>query len=268
MLKVDYLGPSAAIRESLARSETFSTRPGKRIALSGRRNGFTMIESLVVIAVIATIAVLLVPAMGQLIKRSKGVACLGNLSNVGRMTLAYAQDYRMNFPILWVYTGRNYNFAHPTGDASSGGSQGAYNLSWYRALGENGYAEDPNDYTWAYSPSDSLSRNEVRGWAERNQPYGLNIDYETTPFNSLKHQGPPVPFYATASQGNGDRAAYWFQYNRARGASRNKLWARHGGVCNVWFTDGRAEAIPESAIFERLPGANFYRSSKKENVAR
>lgn len=231
---------------------------------------FTLLEMLVVLTILAALAVLLIPNVRKMVDRSKGAACTARLGNLGRMTLAYAQDHRMNFPILWFYTGRTYNFAHPPGRPGRGGPQGSYNLSWYRALGENGYAEDEDDYTWAFSPSDRLNRDERRGWISNqpNQPYGMNIDYEYTPFNLIRHQGPAVPYYATASRGNTSRPGYWFQYNRQQGASNNKLWARHGGVCNVWFTDGRVEAIPEAAIFERLPGAMYYRSFDGENVGR
>lgn len=227
-----------------------------------------MLEILVVVTILAILAVFLIAGVNRMLERSRAVACATQLANLGRITMAYANDHKMHFPILWFYTGRTYNFPHPPGGPGRGGPQGSYNLSYYRALGEGGYSGDENDYSWAYSPSDRLSPNERRGWTEGNEPYGMNVDYEYTPFRVLGHEGPAVPYYANASRRNTDRSGYWFQYNRKRGASENKLWARHGGICNVWFTDGRVEAIPEDQLFERLPGATFYRSSSGENVAR
>jgi len=251
--------------------------PHHRSAVHGRRrlklSGFTLIEVLVAIGIIAVLALLLVPAASRFIDRAKGATCLARLSNVGRMTLAYAQDYRGNFPIMWLYMGRTYDFPHPPGRPGRGGPQGSYHLIWYRALGENGYSENPNDYTWAYCPSLKLSAVCKRGWpVAPNHSYGINADYEWVPFNNLRHQGPAVPFYADAAYpaapGVAPRTSYWFQYNRSRGANNSMLWARHGGVCNVWFTDGRVEAVPESAIFERLPGAVHFRTYENETVSR
>lgn len=233
--------------------------------------GFTLIELLAVIGLIALLAVFLVPAASRFIDRAKGATCLARLNNVGRMTLAYAQDYRGNFPIMWLNRGRTYNFPHPPGRPGRGGPQGSYNLIWYRALGENGYAESENDYTWAYCPSLKLDAVSKRGWpVAPNHTYGINADYEYVPFNNLTHQGPAVPFYADAGEivPNGTASDYWFQYNRKRSANESMLWARHGGVCNVWFTDGRAEAVPENAIFERLPGAVHFRSYDNKTVSR
>lgn len=60
--------------------------------------GFTMVEVLVCVAIIATLAGLLTPAILLAKGAAKSAACIGNLTQIGRATSLYLADYDDWFP--------------------------------------------------------------------------------------------------------------------------------------------------------------------------
>jgi len=60
--------------------------------------GMTLIEILVVIAIIGTLAALIFPSLKDSINSANRVKCLGNLKQIGIATEQYTQDYNNTFP--------------------------------------------------------------------------------------------------------------------------------------------------------------------------
>jgi len=63
--------------------------------------GFTLVELLVVVAIIAILAGLLLPAVAQAKARGKGAGCLNNLRQIGLATQMYA-DENESYPPAWI----------------------------------------------------------------------------------------------------------------------------------------------------------------------
>jgi prepilin-type N-terminal cleavage/methylation domain-containing protein/prepilin-type processing-associated H-X9-DG protein len=93
------------LRSSALRSMTFQSQAIDDVAATARfwgreRLAFTLVELLVVIALIATVAALLLPAFGRAKESGRGAVCLSNLHQLGLALQLYAQDYHNRLPYM------------------------------------------------------------------------------------------------------------------------------------------------------------------------
>jgi len=67
--------------------------------LSSKR-GFTLIELMVVIAIIAMLGAMALPQFNSMIERSRSAACMGNLKNLGAAVGSYAVENESKLPFI------------------------------------------------------------------------------------------------------------------------------------------------------------------------
>jgi prepilin-type N-terminal cleavage/methylation domain-containing protein/prepilin-type processing-associated H-X9-DG protein len=68
---------------------------------TGARAGFTLVELLVAIAIIAVLAALLLPAINRAKASARGTACLSNLRQVGLALQLYVQENNNRLPVMY-----------------------------------------------------------------------------------------------------------------------------------------------------------------------
>src|SRR5205809_4920433 len=89
-------------RETAAGQRRPRTRRSRE--MNGReKGGFTLMELLVVIAVIAILAALLFPVFAQARERARMAACMSNMRQIGHALMLYVQDYDETYPYIRLH---------------------------------------------------------------------------------------------------------------------------------------------------------------------
>ncbi len=122
-----------------------------------RRVGFTLVELLVVIGIIALLIAMLLPAMQGARRQANQVRCAAQLKQIGDYINMYANQYRG-----WVFPVGTYNPLSPTAENK------------YQSLGSNVYPWQRwpvmlfNDRTWPEPPAAPAA---VGAYADTTNPY-------------------------------------------------------------------------------------------------
>ena len=214
-----------------------------RKSLANRRRAFTLVELLVVIAVIGILASLLLPSLGGAKAKAKSIQCLNQLRQLGIATLSYAGENEGKIPIQFP--------AEPQ-------------KTWGSELSTNQHLQALDLFVCPSYPP-----NKFKDWrciyGIRLDPPGECVSGSFDEILNLARIPRPVDYLHladTTSRGRGGvRAAQYFYF---RVESENEVHARHQGSANGLFLDGHAEsnrrkqleALGISALYEQdlIPG--------------
>ena len=205
-------------------------------------SAFTLVELLVVIAIIALLIGILLPALGAAKESGRNVACLSNLSQIGRGVMSYVTDYNGFWP----------QSSHSTGNNTS-------KDAWLQSLVRYGVGtdlrkcpSDPNGHLTTRRTSYTLT--------DQIAPLMADYDYDSVTGDTLirgkaytRIDDIPRPsstiFAVEAADGAGTvdhlHTALWTSPLQMAGAIAVR---RHRDSANYLFMDGHASSIPWSAF--------------------
>jgi prepilin-type N-terminal cleavage/methylation domain-containing protein len=210
-------------------------------ALSRAVSGFTLVELLVVIGIIAILIAILVPVLGRAREASRRTQCLSNLRELGTALVMYANNYKDQIPIGYWDGMKQTNYLV---NYNEGGIQ------YYAMLGLLFQGKVMKDPRVMYCPNEQLDRwsfqNPENPWPPVETPAASQMTtragYGTRPTVNWRADGIPPEYFSRLSK---------FKHRALLSDLTPTpffITRRHKRGVNVYYANGSAKWVESKAI--------------------
>ncbi len=209
--------------------------------LHGVPKNFTLIELLIVIAIIAILAALLLPALANARDRAKRIACLNNVKQQGIACHMYAGDWDGRFPL------KVPNGLYPMGSMTNNCSNTAYPVG-QAMLVDQEYLPGPEIL---YCPGGHGLYNNQAKWWKPNDPLWANTYIAYCYWVGRANAGLDTDLVAENARSKSDRimAGDFFAYDN-NGDAWNRV--NHLQGSNQLYADGSARWVRKAKTEARM----------------
>ncbi|WFB35756.1 prepilin-type N-terminal cleavage/methylation domain-containing protein [Kiritimatiellota bacterium B12222] len=218
-----------------------------------KTTGFTLIEMLVVIAIIALLTSLTTPLVSSALKKAKTAACMSNLRQAHQILMTYSADHKGRVPVDLKINNSNANWR-----------------GWYHILYMEGYIPNPykaGNYVGNTGYSCPLSASDKISYNNSSHGYGVNMGawdrdgahpewrqqvvrdgdvYQYLNYTEIEN---PSDFIFMADTVNLYGMEVGKEVQKARfGEDWAAIWLRHQKKANILFADGRVATLARADL--------------------
>lgn len=249
---------------------------------------FTLVELLIVIAIIAVLVSILLPAVSKARRSAMSVQCQSNLRQIYTGTLFYANDNRGYFPCAWLNPPSSFGCANPVKLLTTYRAKGAWVASgaiWgcpadtTRGASYVGSlaARIPGGYSYdrwytdslgaptsqSYDNNISYGYNRTAGYNDPETPKSMWVPYRPGRRRMTQENSSAYDAIWFDNEAGTDTGGWNYLYQTARlkyttgGTSDSQYSGRHDGYINIAGADGHVEGLKIPRNAGTIPGSKL-----------